>query len=55
MEVIVRLTGIMSKWYGSRYLVVCLFDSVYLIPLKDIMAVFVRNVLSSALAAYVLR
>ena len=50
-----RLTGIISKLYWSRYLVVCLFNSVCLIPLKDIRLVFILNVLWYSLVVYDLR
>ena len=52
IQATLRLTGIISKLYRSRYLVVCLFNSVCLIPLMDIRLVFILNVLSYSLVEY---
>ena len=49
-----QLTGIISKLYGSRYLVLYLSDSVDLIPLKYIRPIFILNVMPYALGEYVL-
>ena len=40
--------------YWSRYQVVCLSDSVFLIPVKDIRPVFILNVQPHALGEYIL-
>ena len=49
-----QLTGIISKLYGSRSLVVSVVDSVCLIPLQDIRPVYILNVWSYSLGEYVL-
>ena len=46
------ITGIISKLHESCYLVVCLFNSLCLISLNDIRAVFILNVSLHWLGGY---